>query len=90
MGRQEHEDPERVRALSAFYREEFLRHLEHLELNGLVHDRNRAVIDRAYRKLMTSLELVCWREDFPAVAETLLQSFDALTRLSELDPRRGH
>ena len=90
MGRQVQEDPERVRALSAFYREEFLRHLEHLELNGVVHDKNREVVDRAYRKLMGNLERVCWRDDFPAVAETLLQSFDALTRLSELDPRRGH
>ena len=33
---------------------------------------------------------VCWRADFHAVAETLLQSFDALTRLSELDPQKGH
>ena len=90
MGREGHVDPDMVRVLSDFYREEFLRHLEHLELNGLVHDRNRAIIDRAYRKLMTSLELVCWREDFPAVAETLLQSFDTLTRLSELDPRQRH
>jgi hypothetical protein len=39
---------------------------------------------------MTDLDQVCWRADFPAVAETLLQSFDALTRLSELDPREGH
>jgi hypothetical protein len=90
MGREAHADPQVVRALSDFYREEFLRHLEHLELNGMVHDKNRAIIDRAYSKLMTNLETVCWREDFPAVAETLLQSFDALTRLSELDPRRGH
>lgn len=90
MGREEHVDPDMVRVLSDFYREEFLRHLEHLEHNGFVHEKNREIIDRAYRKLNTSLERVCWREDFPAVAETLLQSFDALTRLSELDPRRGH
>jgi hypothetical protein len=90
MGREGHVDPDMVRVLSDFYREEFLRHLEHLELNGVVHDDNREVVDRAYRKLMGNLERVCWRDDFPAVAETLLQSFDALTRLSELDPRRGH
>jgi hypothetical protein len=90
MGREEHVDPDMVRVLSDFYREEFLRHLEHLELNGFVHDKNREIVDRAYKKLMGSLERVCWRDDFPAVAETLLQSFDALTRLSELDPRRGH
>jgi hypothetical protein len=41
------------RALSDFYREEFLRHLQHLESNGFVHDGNRAVMDRACAKLMT-------------------------------------
>ena len=83
-------DPETRRALSDFYREEFLRHLEHLQSNGFVHDGNREVMNRACTKLMTDLERVCWRDDFPAVAENLLQSFDALTRLSELDPRQGH
>ena len=43
---------------------------------------------RACNKVMTDLDSVCWRPDFPAVAETLLQNFDALTRLSELDPRQ--
>lgn len=83
-------DPEKRRALSDFYREEFLRHLEHLESNGIVNEGNRRAVDRAYRKLMADLDRVCWHADFPAVAETLLQSFDALTRLSELDTRRGH
>jgi hypothetical protein len=83
-------DADTRRALSDFYREEFLRHLQHLESNGFVHDGNRAVVDRACAKLMTDLERVCGRADFPAVAETLLQSFEALTRLSELAPRSGH
>jgi hypothetical protein len=79
-------DPEVRRALSDFYREEFLRHLEHLQLNGMKAD----VMRRACSKVMTDLDSVCWRPDFPAVAETLLQNFDALTRLSELDPRQRH
>jgi hypothetical protein len=79
-------DPEVRRALSDFYREEFLRHLEHLQLNGMKED----VMRRACSKLMSDLDSVCWRPDFPAVAETLLQGFDALTRLSELDPRQRH
>ncbi|HEY7512577.1 MAG TPA: hypothetical protein VIG50_20110 [Vicinamibacteria bacterium] len=79
-------DPEVRRALSDFYREEFLRHLEHLQLNGMKADLMR----RACNKVMTDLDSVCWRPDFPAVAETLLQNFDALTRLSELDPRQRH
>jgi hypothetical protein len=78
------------RALSSFYREEFVRHLEHLQSNGLVHAGNRDVIDRAYTKLMTDLETVCCRDDFPALAESLLQGFDTLTRLSSLDRRQSH
>jgi hypothetical protein len=83
-------DAEKRRALSSFYREEFLRHFEHLESNGLVSDSNREALDRAYRKLMTDLDRVCLTDSFPALAETLLQNFDALTRLSEFDPRTGH
>lgn len=81
-------DPEKVRALSNFYREEFQRHLDHLQACGLV-DR-QAAMERVCRRLLADLDDVCWRSDFPTVAETLLQSFDTLTRLSELDPRRGH
>jgi hypothetical protein len=40
--------------------------------------------------MLSDLDHVCCRSGFPAVAENLLQSFDALTRLSELDPRPGH
>ena len=83
-------DPETRRALSNFYREEFLRHLEHLQLNGIVNEGNRAVMHRACSKLMSDLDSVCWQPAFCAVAETLLQNFDTLTRLSELDPRQRH
>jgi hypothetical protein len=80
-------DPEKQRALSEFYREEFVRHLEHLESGGF---ECAGHLDRACRKLISSLDSVCWRSDFPAVAETLLQNFDALTHLSEIAPRQGH
>jgi len=88
--RSEKADPALRQALSSFYREEFLRHLEQLELNGLVNEGNRAVMKRACTKLMADLDQVCCRDDFPAVAETLLQNFELLTRLSELDPRQAH
>ena len=80
----------RRRALTDFYREEFRRHLDHLETNGIVNETNRAAVDRACRKILDELDSVCWRSEFPAVAETLLLRFDALTRLSELDERRAH
>lgn len=83
-------DPAKREALMAFYREEFLRHIGQLETSGILHEGNRAVMDRACRKLLGDLDKVCWRPDFPAVAETLLSKFDILTRLSELDPRRTH
>ena len=83
-------DPEKRRALSQFYREEFARHLQHIETSGIVGPASRDALDCAYRRLLTELDSVCWRADFPAVAESLLQSFDVLTRLSQLDPRQGH
>ena len=79
-------DPEIRRALSDFYREEFLRHLEHLQSAGM----DREVMQRTCTRLMSDLDRVCCQPDFPAVAETLLQNFDILTRLSELDPRKSH
>lgn len=82
-------DPDKRRALSEFYREEFRRHLEHLQASGILQDGND-LMRQTCRKLLAELDQVCWRAEFPAVAETLLQNFDALTRLSELDPRKGH
>jgi len=79
-------EPEKRRALSDFYREEFARHLAHLQSNGFVSDKNRD----ACRWLTEDLDRICGRSDFPALAESLLQSFEALTRLSSLDPRQGH
>ena len=79
------------RALSEFYREEFARHLDFLNGSGILNDDDgRDALRRTCRKLMSDLDLICGREDFPAVAETLLQNFDTLTRLSELDPRQRH
>jgi hypothetical protein len=77
------------RALSEFYREEFRRHFEHLQANGVLKDGNE-LMRQACHKLLADLDQVCWKTEFPAVAETLLQKFDTLTRLSELDPRQRH
>jgi len=79
------------RALSEFYREEFVRYLDFLNGSGILNqDDGRDALRRTCSKLMTDLDRICAREDFPAVAETLLQNFDTLTRLSELDPRQRH
>jgi hypothetical protein len=77
-------------ALSKFYRDEFLRHMAQLERAGVLDAANREVADKAYHLFTTQLDHLCGRACFPALAETLLQNFDTLTRLSELDPRQGH
>ena len=82
-------DASKRRALSDFYREEFVRHLAHLQMTGIINEDNETM-RRACDKLMAQLDLLCGRDEFPAVAETLLQNFETLTRLSELDPRRAH
>jgi len=59
-------------------------------LSGILNDTNRAAVDRACHLVMTRLDHVCDCSRFPAVAERVLQSFDTLTRLSAVDPRRRH
>jgi hypothetical protein len=82
-------DAAKRRALSDFYREEFLRYLDHLEAVGL-EDEGRAVLARARETVLSDLDRVCWREQFPALAEKLLQNFDTLSRLTQVDPRARH
>ena len=77
---------DRRHALSCFYREEFLRHIEYLQAAGILDDGSGEAVSRARHALLTRLEDVRALESFPAVAETLLQNFDTLTRLSRLDP----
>jgi len=78
-------------ALSNFYREEFLRHIEHLQASGILDDGDGEAVSRA-RRALTRLDDACLQASFPALAETLLQGFDTLTRLSRLapTPRQRH
>lgn len=83
-------DPDRRRALSDFYREEFLRHLNHLQLSGCLGDASDDALARTCQLVMGDLDRLCGCARFPALAETLLQRFDVLTGLSQLEPRQGH
>jgi hypothetical protein len=76
-------------ALSNFYREEFLRHIEYLQTAGILDDTNREVADRC-RAFCARLDEFCCLEHFPVLAETVLQSFEALSRLSDRDTRLPH
>jgi hypothetical protein len=83
-------DVDRRLALSRFYREEFLRHIEYLQASGVLDESNREVVDRARRAVVGRLDQLCHVRGFTTVAETLLQSFDALSGFSACDPRQRH
>lgn len=83
-------DLARRAALSNFYREEFLRHIAWLEDSGILDETNREVTERACQAFFTRLDDLCGLAQFPELAETVLQSFNALSRLSDLDPRQRH
>jgi hypothetical protein len=72
-------------ALSNFYREEFLRHIEHLQASGILADEDSEAVSRARRALMTRLDEACSQARFAALAESLLQGFDTLSGLSRLE-----
>jgi hypothetical protein len=82
-------DVDRRAALSTFYRDEFLRHIEQLQAAGILDESNREIAERTQRALLC-LDRLCAHRHFPVVAETLLQSFDALSGLSAADPRQRH
>jgi hypothetical protein len=82
-------DGDKRAALSTFYREEFLRHIEQLQAAGILDESNLEVAERAQRALLC-LDRLCDHRHFHVVAETLLQSFDALSGLSTSDPRQRH
>jgi hypothetical protein len=77
-------------ALSSFYREEFLRHIASLQASGILDESNQDVADRACRALCGRLDELCCLEHFPELAATVLQSFEALSGLSTVDPRHTH
>jgi hypothetical protein len=79
-------DPEKRRALSDFYREEFRLYLDHIQSCGA----SNSAVHRTCTRLISNLDEVCWHDTFPAMAESLLQNFDTLTHLSELHPRQSH
>jgi hypothetical protein len=83
-------DVHRRLAISRFYREEFLRHIEQLQAAGILDEDNSEVADRARQAFTSRLDQLCGVRGFTIVAESLLQSFDALSGLSALDPRQRH
>ncbi len=76
--------------MSDFYKDEFKRHIDQLRANGIGSTGERETVDRALDSLDARLRDSAGSESFDAVAERLLRNFDALTRLSLIEDRRGH
>ena len=53
-------------ALSNFYREEFLRHIEYLQASGILDESNREVADRACRAFCGRLDELCASSTSPS------------------------
>jgi len=83
-------DVHRRLALSKFYRDEFLRHIEHLQAAGILDEGDQEMVEEARRAFTSRLDQLCALRSFPAVAERMLRSFDTLSGLSALDPRQRH
>ena len=87
--------PERVSSepfLTAFYREEFLKHRERLAQQREYYS-ERAITDAdgAISRVLSELEHLCVRDDADAVITSLLRKFDVVTRLSAwTDPKNYH
>jgi hypothetical protein len=77
-------------ALSRFYREEFLRHIEHLQAAGILDESDEEMVEKTRLAVTSRLDQLCALRSFPAVAERMLRSFETLSGLSAIDPRRRH
>jgi hypothetical protein len=77
-------------AISCFYREEFKRHIEHLQAVGILNESTDDCVHKACDRLIHDIDCLAASEQFPLLAETLLRNFDTLSQLSRLGDRRGH
>jgi hypothetical protein len=72
-----------VNSLSAFYREEFIKHRECLELQRDVYSELAiSGFEEALRLILRQLDELCAKKDVDLVVGRLLRKFDALTGLS--------
>ena len=69
--------------LSAFYREEFIRHRQCLELQREIYsERAMHGFEEALGIILSQLDQLCAKKDVDLVVGRLLRKFDALTGLS--------
>lgn len=80
--------------ISAFYREEFLKHKARLEIQKEFYsDKALSDIETALDKIIKDMDTICKIEQFSRLASQLLERIDVITNLSgspSKDARRIH
>jgi hypothetical protein len=80
-----------VNVLTAFYREEFIRHRECLEhQRDIYSERAISGFDEALRLILKRLDQLCAKKDVDVVIGRLLRKFDVLTGLSAYSTWSDH
>jgi hypothetical protein len=82
--------PPQQPALSSFYREEFLKHLELLRLqHGCFSEGALASAEQALDRILAQIDALCARQNATEVCGRLLASFDCVTGASWLNDRKN-
>ena len=69
--------------ISAFYREEFLKHKARLEIHREFYsDEDLCDIEMALDKIINDIDAICRLEQFSQLASQLLERIDGITNLS--------
>jgi hypothetical protein len=69
--------------ISAFYKEEFLKHKARLEIQKEFHsDKAHKDIETALDKIIKDMDTICRLEQFSQLASQLLERIDTITNLS--------
>lgn len=71
------------REISAFYKEEFLKHKARLEMQKEFYsDKALSDIEMALDKIINEMDTICQLEQFSQLASQLLERIDVITNLS--------
>jgi hypothetical protein len=82
---------EAVREISAFYKEEFLKHKSRLEMQKEFHsDKDLNEIQMALDRIISEIDTICRIDQFSQLASQLLERIDLVTNLSGSPSRYSH
>ena len=82
---------EAMREISAFYKEEFLKHKSRLEMQKEFHsDKDLNEIQMALDRIISEIDTICRIDEFSQLASQLLERIDLVTHLSGSPSQYSH